>query len=55
MRLLGQKSREYKGKSYFKHWIVIPNTLLEKIGWKAGDELQAQAKNDRIVIEKKQK
>ena len=52
MRLIGQKHSEYKGKSYHKHWIVIPNKLLEKLGWKAGEELEAEIKKDKLIIEK---
>ena len=36
MRLLGQISRKYKGKEYLKHWIVIPNKIIKKLGWKIG-------------------
>lgn len=52
MRLLSQKSREYKGKPYHKFWVIIPNTLIEKLGWKTGDELEAETKNDKLMIEK---
>lgn len=52
MKLLSQKSREYKGKEYLKHWIVIPNKLIEKLGWKAGQELEANVKEKKLVIEK---
>jgi hypothetical protein len=52
MRLLSHKSREYKGKEYTKHWIVIPNKLVEKLKWKMGDELEAEVKDDKLVIEK---
>ena len=52
MRLLGQKSREYKEKSYFKHWVVVPNWAVEKLGWKVGMELEAEVKNGKLVIEK---
>lgn len=52
MRLLSQKSREYKGKEYLKHWIVIPNKIIEKLKWKAGDELEAETKGEKLVIEK---
>lgn len=55
MRLLSQKSREYKGKHYFKSWIVVPNILLEKLGWKAGDELEAEVKNRNLVISRENK
>lgn len=52
MRLLSQKSREYKGKEYTKFWVVIPNKLIEKLRWKTGQELEAEAKDDKIIIEK---
>ena len=52
MRLLSQKSREYKGKAYHKFWVVIPNALIEKLGWKRGDELEAETKGDKLIIEK---
>ena len=52
MRLLSHKSREYKGKEYEKYWIVIPNKLVEKLGWKRGQDLEAEVKEDKLVIEK---
>jgi len=52
MRLLGQKSREYKEKVYMKHWVVLPNKVLEKLGWKIGDELEAEVKGNKLIIEK---
>ena len=52
MRLLSQTSREYKGKEYKKFWIVIPNKLIEKLGWRIGDELEGEVKGDKLVIEK---
>lgn len=53
MKLLGQKSREYKGVEYFKFWTVIPNKLIEKLGWKKGEELEAKIEGEKLVIEKK--
>ena len=52
MRLLSQKSREYQGKEYKKFWIVIPNKIIEKLGWNAGDDLEAEVKKDKLIIEK---
>ncbi|MBS3132964.1 AbrB/MazE/SpoVT family DNA-binding domain-containing protein [Candidatus Woesearchaeota archaeon] len=52
MRLLSQKSREYKDKSYYKFWVVIPNKIVEKLGWKQGQELEAEVKDKKLVIEK---
>jgi len=52
MRLLSQTSREYKGTKYQKFWVVIPNKLIEKLGWKTGEDLEAEIKGDKLVIEK---
>ena len=52
MRLLSQKSREYKGKEYKKFWVVIPQKIIEKLGWRAGYELKADIKNDKLIIDK---
>ena len=53
MRLLKQKSREYNGKAYHKHWIVIPNEAIEKLKWKEGEELQAEIKDEKLIIKRK--
>ena len=53
MRLLSQISRKYKGKFYKKFWIIIPRKILEKIGWKTGQELKAEIKNNKLIISKK--
>ena len=52
MRLLGHTSRKYKDKEYQKHWIVIPNRIIEKLGWKVGEELEAEVKHGKLVVEK---
>jgi len=52
MKLLSQKSREYKGKDYMKFWVIIANRLIEKLGWKKGDNLKAKVQNNKLIIEK---
>ena len=52
MKLLSQISRVYKGKNYKKFWIVIPNKLIERLGWKTGEDLEWEVKGDKLVIEK---
>ena len=51
MRLQSQISREYKGTKYEKFWIVLPSKLIEKLGWKTGQELEGGVKGDKLVIE----
>ena len=52
MKLLSQKHSEYKGKQYKKFWIILPSKLVERLGWKAGQELDADLKNGKLVINK---
>lgn len=52
MKLLSQISRKYKNKSYRKFWIVIPRKIIEKLSWKTGQELKANVKNNKLVINK---
>ena len=52
MRLVKQKSRDYGDKEYFKFCVVIPQKIIEKLGWKGGEDLGAEIKGDKLVIEK---
>jgi len=52
MRLIQQEHSEYKGKKYYKSWVVIPQRIIEKLGWKKGEELDAEIKGNKIVIGK---
>ena len=52
MRLLAQKHSEYKGKEYRKFWVIIPQKIIEKLGWKEGQDLEAEIKRDKLIIEK---
>jgi len=52
MRLLSTKSREYKGKKYHKYFVILPSKLVEKLGWKTGQELEAKGRKNKLVIER---
>ena len=52
MRLQSQISREYEGTKYEKFWVVIPSKIVKKLGWKRGEDLEADVKGDKLVIEK---
>ena len=53
MKILKEKSREYKGKAYHKYKVNIPSDIMEKSGFKEGDELEAEAKKGEIKLKKK--
>jgi hypothetical protein len=52
MRLQKQKTREVKGKEYFRWSIVVPPSRIKELGWKEGQELRHRLKKGRLVIEK---
>lgn len=52
MKLQKQLSRKYEGKEYAKYVIVLKPSLVEQLGWKEGEELEAEVKGDKLVLEK---
>jgi bifunctional DNA-binding transcriptional regulator/antitoxin component of YhaV-PrlF toxin-antitoxin module len=53
MRLAKERSREYKGKTYYKYLIFLPSKVRKKLGWEAGDELAADVEREHLVVRKK--
>ena len=53
MKLQSQTSRKYRDAEYKKSWIVISNKLLKLLSWKTGQELDAEVKEGKLIIEKK--
>lgn len=52
MRLQKQKTREVKGKEYFRWSVVIPPEEVKELGWKEGEELDPSRKGNKLVIER---
>ena len=53
MRLQSQTSRKYGDTEYKKSWVVISNKLLKLLGWKTGQELEGEIKDNSLIIKKK--
>jgi len=53
MKLQKQLSRKVGEKRYPKWVLVIPPDVVEKSGFKEGDELKAVGKKGEIIIKKK--
>ena len=51
MYLQKQLSKKVGDKEYAKWVIVVPPKLIDKLGWKAGEELEAEIKGDKLIIE----
>ena len=52
MRLQKQKTREVKGKEYYRWSIVIPPGDVAALGWKEGDELRLKRGAKKLTIRK---
>lgn len=55
MKILKEKSREYKGQDYFKYKVNIPAKKMSESGLKEGDELEASAQKGMIILRKVKK
>jgi len=53
MKILKEKSREYNGKPYFKFKINLPEVVLRRAKLGAGDELDVETDDGKIVLKKK--
>lgn len=56
MKIIKETSRQYKGKSYYKYKINIPEKELKKANIKEGDELyvsSSDSKKGEIRLRKK--
>ena len=53
MKILSQISRKYKNKSYRKFWVIIPIKIIKDLSWKTGQELKAEVKNNKLILNEK--
>ncbi len=52
MKLQMQKAYKYKDKAHYKYVIVVNENLIKSLGWKEGDELEAEEKKGKLVVGK---
>lgn len=52
MKLQSQISRKIGDIEYKKFWIILPQKMLEELGWKTGQELKAEIKEDKLILNK---
>jgi hypothetical protein len=53
VKILKEKSREYKGQAYYKYKVNIPQVSLIAATLKDGDELEIETGKDIITLRKK--
>jgi len=52
MRLQKQLSNIVEGKEYPKYVIIVPPSAVEELGWKGGEELEHEVKEQTLIIRK---
>lgn len=52
MKLQKQLSKKVGDKEYAKWVVVIPPKYIEKLGWKGNEELEAEVKGNKLIIER---
>ena len=50
MKLQSQVSRRIEKKEYRKFWVVIPNEIVEKLGWVEGQEVSPELKGHTLIL-----
>jgi hypothetical protein len=53
MKLQKRFNRKVGGKEYSKWVVNLPNEEIEKIGWKAGMELELDIRENRMILRPK--
>jgi hypothetical protein len=54
LKLQRGKSREVRGKKYYKYILNPSASIIAELGWENGDELEARVVNGKLVIARKE-
>lgn len=50
MKLQRQVAYKYKDKIHYKYVIIVPQNLVNNLGWEAGQELKLEIRDTKLVI-----
>jgi bifunctional DNA-binding transcriptional regulator/antitoxin component of YhaV-PrlF toxin-antitoxin module len=53
MKLQKQIAYKYKDKTHHKYVLIIPENLVNELGWKEGQELAITVDKNRLIIDLK--
>ena len=53
MKVLKERSRTYKGQTYYKYKVNIPENSLRAAQLKAGDELDVKYQMETLILKKR--
>lgn len=49
-KLQKHKAYQYKNKDHFKHVLVIPEKVIEELGWREGEDLTFSLSNSGLTV-----
>jgi bifunctional DNA-binding transcriptional regulator/antitoxin component of YhaV-PrlF toxin-antitoxin module len=52
MKLQKQVAYKYKDVPHYRYVIVVPNKIIEGLGWKEGEDLKTTVEESRLIFEK---
>lgn len=55
MKLQRQVAVKRGQKVYYKYSLHIPEELVKELGWKPGDEIEQNKKDDQLILKKQRK
>jgi hypothetical protein len=55
VKLQKQLSRRYRGKDYAKWLVVIPPSVVDKLGWAEGEDLEPRIEGHELKLKRARK
>lgn len=49
-KLQKHKSYQYKNRDHFKHVVIIPDEIIDQLGWNSGDDLRFTITDSGLLI-----
>jgi len=51
MKLQKQVAYKYKDKTHYKYVIIVPQNLINNLGWQEGQELESKIDGLKLILE----
>ena len=51
MKLQRQVAYKYKDKTHYKYVIILPQNLINDLGWQEGQELESKIDGTNLILE----
>lgn len=51
MKLQKQVAYKYKDKTHHKYVIILPESTINELGWKEGQDLTTKVEDSRLIID----